>query len=228
MASIPGSHFIATEPGKTVNAVETSGGHLPPPKNGDFNLEVWTGNPADAPSSPAHGYQGLAVLSDGGKQIDLISGAYDVTDQGLGFDSIIASGDDQTISGGAANVTLTITGQQDVANGGGTDTITVTGNFDTVNGNGNDLITVFGTNDSVAGGGGNDTINIFGLFDSVTAGSGNELIDVFGSSDRVVAGSGNDTINLFGSNLSSPAATATKPSTCSDQTIRSKPALAMP
>ena len=200
MASISGSQFVATTPTQPVNVVETSGGGLPPPSPGAFNLEIWTGNPANAPNNPAHGYQGLAVLSDGGQQINLVSGAFAVTDQGSGQDTIDASGDNETISGGAANVTLNVFGQNDVANGGGSDTITVFGKFDTVNGVGNDLITVFGDHDSVNGGDGNDTITTFGQHDTITAGSGNEMIQVFGDHAQITAGSGNDTINLFSNN----------------------------
>jgi hypothetical protein len=199
MASISGSHFVATASGKTVNIVETSGGTLPPPVNGVFNLEVWIGNPADAPTQPAHDYQGLAVLEDGGRQIDLISGAFAVTDHGTGNDSINADGTGESISGGAANVTLNLFGTDDVANGGGTDTIGVFGDHDTVNASGNDSISVFGTHDVVNGGGGRDTIGIFGNHDTVNAGFGNEQIYVFGSTDQVIGGTGNDTVDLFGS-----------------------------
>ncbi|MBV8790971.1 MAG: hypothetical protein JO237_02870, partial [Pseudolabrys sp.] len=137
MASIPGSHFVATTPTLPVNVVETAGGTLPPPKPGEFNLEVWTGNPAATPTGPAQGYQGLAVLSDAGQEISLVTGAFAVTDQGTGHDTINASGNDETVSGGTANVTLTLLGDHEVANGGGTDTISVFGQFDTVNGTGN-------------------------------------------------------------------------------------------
>jgi hypothetical protein len=198
MASIPGSHFVATAPNQLVNVVETSGGPLPPPRPGEFNLEVWTGNPAAAPSQPAHHYQGLAVLSQGGAAINLIAGTYAVTDNGSGRDTIGASGDYETISGGAANVTLNLFGNDDVANGGGQDTISVYGKFDTVHGAGNDRIAVYGDHDSVNGGTGNDTINIYGRHDTVTAGSGNKAVSVSGDHDQVTAGTGNVSIDLSG------------------------------
>ena len=200
MASIPGSQFIATAPGQTVNVVETSNGqHLPPPKPGLFNLEIWTGSLGTAPSSPAHGYQGLALLSNSGRQIELVSGTYAVTDNGTGRDSIIASGEDETISGGAANVTLTLNGDNDVANGGGHDTISVYGRFDTVNAVGNDLINDAGTHDLINGGYGNDTIRVYGDHDTVQAGSGNENVNLYGDHDVLRKGTGNETVAAYGS-----------------------------
>src|SRR5215472_11270973 len=174
MASIPGSQFTATAPHQAVTVAETSNGNVPSPVPGTFNLEVWTDPPGSAPTSPAPGYQGLAVLSNAGQQIDLISGAFAVTDHGSGHDTINARGTDETISGGAANVTLNLYGNNDVANAGGQDTITVFGNNDTVNGSGNDSITVLGDHDLVKGGHGNDTINVFADFDTVNAGSGRD------------------------------------------------------
>jgi Ca2+-binding RTX toxin-like protein len=200
MASIVGSQFVTTASGENVNVVETSGGALPLPKPGVFNLEVWTGNPADAPSHPAHGYQGLAILEDGGHQIDLISGAFAVTDDGTGrHDTLNADGNEETVRGGTADVTMNLFGNRDIADGGGQDTINVFGKHDTVNGSGNDLISVFGTHDVVNGGDGRDTISVFGNHDAVNAGTGNEQIYVFGSHDRVTGGTGNDSVGLFGS-----------------------------
>jgi Ca2+-binding RTX toxin-like protein len=198
MASIPGSHFVATAPGEAVRVVETSGGPLPPPVHGVFNLEVWTGNPADAPTHPAHGYQGLAILEDGGRRIDLISGAFAVTDPGNGHDTISAYGTEETINGGAASVTLNLFGNDDVANGSGNNTISVFGDHDTANGSDNDLIGVYGSHDLVNGGDGRDTIGVFGRHDTVNGGLGSEQIYVFGSHDRVIGGTGNDSVDLFG------------------------------
>src|SRR5262244_2778570 len=99
MASIPGSHFLATVPNQLVYVAETSGGPLPPPQPGMFNLEVWIGNPTAAPSQPARGYQGLAVLNRGGAGINLIAGPYAVSDNGSGQDTIAASGNHESISG---------------------------------------------------------------------------------------------------------------------------------
>jgi hypothetical protein len=119
MASIPGSLFDATTGGQPVNVVETTGGSLPPTVPGAFNLEVWTGPPGTAPSTPAPGYQGLAILGVGGQELTLVSGAFAVTDNGTGNDTLIANGSNETISGGSANVTLTLNGSNNVANGGG-------------------------------------------------------------------------------------------------------------
>jgi len=197
MASIAGSHFVATVPGETVRVVETSGGPLPPPVHGVFNLEVWTGNPADAPTHPAHGYQGLAVLEDGGRRIDLIRGAFAVTDPGNGHDTINADGREETINGGAASVTLNLFGNHDVANGSDNNTISVFGDHDTANGSGSDQISVYGTHDLVNGGDGQDTIAVFANHDKVN-GSGNDQIYVFGSHDHVIGGTGNESVDLFG------------------------------
>ena len=69
MASITGSQFFATDGGTpVVPAYTTDGSGLPAPTAGAFNLEVWTGPPGSAPTSPAPGYQGLAILSNGGEE----------------------------------------------------------------------------------------------------------------------------------------------------------------
>ena len=198
MATIPGSQFQATVPNLPLNIVQTTDGTVPAPISGDFNLEVFLGGTAGSPATPAAGYQGLMVVSPSGLALDLISGAFAVTDNGSGNDTLSAHGSNETISGGPANVLLNLFGNNEVANGGGQDTINVFGNADTVNGNGDDLINVFGTGDQVAGGSGNDTINVSGTGNSVAAGSGNNLINVLGSADTITAGTGNDTINLSG------------------------------
>jgi Ca2+-binding RTX toxin-like protein len=200
MATIPGSQFVATAPGRAVNVVETTTGTgLPSNVAGAFNLEVFVGPLASAPTTPAPGYQGLAVLTSSGLELDLISGAFAVTDNGTGNDTLSAFGNNETVSGGSANVTLTLFGSNDVANGGGQDTITVQGTNDTVNGAGNDLINVFGSGNLINGGSGDDTINIFNVNDTVAAGSGNQLINAQAAGGTINAGSGNDTVNLSGS-----------------------------
>src|SRR5580658_10807122 len=98
MASIPGSQFLATANGQPVSVAETSNGTLPTPVPGAFNLEVWTGT-GTPPSSPAPGYQGLAILSPNGQEITLVSGTFAVSDVGSGQDTLIAQGDDETITG---------------------------------------------------------------------------------------------------------------------------------
>ena len=225
MATIPGSHFSASAsaiafPGG-VNVVETSTGTaLPAAIPTDFNLEVYTGPPSGAPSMPFSGYQGLAVLGPDGHTIDLVSGAYAVTDNGSG-DTLIADGTNETISGGANFVNLILNGSNNVANGGGVggDFIEVNGIGDTVNGglgpeainvstggntinagSGADTITASGNNNVIAGGSGADTINAFGSGDTINGGSGPDFIEGFGDHSVVNGGSGNDTINAFANN----------------------------
>src|SRR5271170_5463962 len=124
MATIPGSQFIATAPGMPVNVQETTTGTgLPTPTAGDFNLEVYVGSLANVPAL-APGYQGLAVLTSGGLELDLISGGNDlITDNG-NFD--------QFKDGGGAD-TITVTGSFDAINLSGTDTVGfLGGSYDTV------------------------------------------------------------------------------------------------
>jgi hypothetical protein len=154
MATIPGSHFTV-KAGGVLNIVETATGKgLAPPVPGASNLEVYTGSsPVTPPLAP--GYQGLAVLTAGGQQLDLHSGTYAVTDNGTGKDTLSAFGSHETIAGGSAVVTLNLDGNDELAIGGaGSDTISVQGNFDTVE-----------------TGAGSDTVNIFGSFDTVEAGA---------------------------------------------------------
>jgi Ca2+-binding RTX toxin-like protein len=201
MATIPGSHFTVTA-GAVVNIVETTTGTgLPAPVAGDFNLEVYVGSLANAPPL-APGYQGLAVLTAGGLQLDLLSGTYAVTDNGTGNDTLDAFGTNETISGGSNNVTLNVNGPYDVAVGGGQDTISVNGNFDTVNGQGNDLINVNNSLNTISGGAGNDTINVYGSVNLVDVGGGSDTVNIFGSFDTVEAGMQSPntaaTVSLFG------------------------------
>lgn len=200
MATIPGSHYVATAPGQPVNVVETTTGTgLPPTVPGAFNLEVFVGGAAS--SNVAPGYQGLAVLSPSGLELDLISGVFAVTDNGTGNDTLSAFGANETISGGGAGVTLNLFGNSDVAQGGsGPDTINVFGTSDSVTGGaGNDTINVFAALDTVTAGGGSDTINVFANSDTINAGTGADLINVFGSSSQISQGTGSDTINVIGS-----------------------------
>lgn len=199
MATIPGSHFVATAPGQPVNVVETTTGTgLPPTVPGAFNLEVFVGGIA---STSAPGYQGLALLSPSGLQLDLISGAFAVTDNGTGNDTLNAFGANETIIGGSAGVTLNLFGHGETAQGGsGPDTINVFGSSDSVTGGtGNDTINVFGAHDTISAGTGNDAITVFGSSDSVTGGAGNDTVNFIGSSSQINQGTGSDTINVFGS-----------------------------
>src|SRR5258708_6212601 len=132
MASIAGSQGVATAPGQPVNVSYTSDGSGLATVPGAFNLEVWTGpNP---PTVPGAGFDGLVVLSNGGNQLDLYGTGFEIQDTGSGTHSIIAHGDNETISAGPNNNDLLIAyGTGDVIIGGGTDTIDVFGNNDTVN-----------------------------------------------------------------------------------------------
>ncbi len=191
MATIPGSHYVATAPGQPVNVVETmTGMGLPPPMPGAFNLEVFVGGAAS--SNVVLGYQGLAVLSPSGNQLDLVAGGFAVTDNGSGNDTIDARGVRETIVGGASGGTLNLFGSLEEAHGGsGPDTINVFGGSDLViGGSGSDTINVFASTSTLPGGSGGDVI---------TGGSGTDLINVFGSSSHINQGTGSDTINVFGS-----------------------------
>ena len=99
MASIPGGQFAVYGNGETLNAViATDVNQLPPPIGGEFNLAVITG--PDPVSGLPPGYQGVALLSNGGKTVDMAYGNYGllVTDSGThtviggtGSDTIYAS-----------------------------------------------------------------------------------------------------------------------------------------
>ncbi|MBV8779356.1 MAG: hypothetical protein JO032_20090 [Alphaproteobacteria bacterium] len=200
MATIPGGHFQLTAH-ETVHVVETATGKgVGGAVSGDFNVELFVGLQANAPKSPAAGFEGLAVLSPSGHQLDLISGKFAATDTGS-HDTIGAYGTGETISGGAAAVTLNLFGSNDTAIGGaGHDTIGVLGNHDSVSGGaGHDSITVLGNHDSVSGGAGADSIRVFGTHDTVSAGAGGDSVSVFGGHDSVVLASGHDTVNVSGS-----------------------------
>jgi Ca2+-binding RTX toxin-like protein len=199
MATIAGSQFVATAPGQPVNIVETTTGlGLPPTVPGAFNLEVFVGGIA---STPAPGYQGLAVLSPSGLELDLISGAFAVTDNGTGNDTLNAFGANETIIGGSAGVTLDLFGHGETAQGGsGPDTINVFGSSDSVTGGtGSDTINVFSAHDTITAGSGNDAINVFGAHDTINSGTGNDTVNFIGSSSQITQGTGSDTINVLGS-----------------------------
>lgn len=220
MATIAGSQFIATAPGQPVNVVETTTGvGLPTTVPGAFNLEVFIGSISNVPGV-APGYQGLAILSPSGLELDLVAGAFAATDDGGGSDVLSAFVANETIAGGAGPVTLNLFGNNEAAVGGtGPDTINVFGNSNSVTGGtGNDTIAVGGTGDTVTagsgnnlinvsnsgnlinGGSGSDTINAFGDFDTVNAGSGTASITSGGASDRINLGTGSDTVNIVGDN----------------------------
>ena len=200
MATIPGGQFRLTAH-ETVNAVETrTGTGLQGAVGGDFNVEVFVGLAANAPTTAAHGFNGLAVLSPSGHELDLVSGKFAATDNGGGHDTISAFGSGETVSGGAALVSLNLYGAHDTVNGGsGADTINVYGAHDTVNGgSGQDTIDVYGAHDTVNGGSGADTINVYGAHDGVVIGTGHDTVNVAGSHDTVSAGNGGGSLISFG------------------------------
>src|SRR5437868_8013445 len=95
MATIPGGQYSAfAQGGQQVNVVMTAdGSHLPPPILGEFNLEVITGGVV--PSGLPQGYQGVAVLSDDGKTINIAYG-----------DWALQMAGDPTVIGGAVHDTI--------------------------------------------------------------------------------------------------------------------------
>jgi hypothetical protein len=185
---IPGSQFSVSA-GVPVNVVTTSTGTgLPAPIAPDLNLEVFVGPVADMPPLFS-GYQGLAVLTSGGHELDLISGAYAVTDNGTsGNDTLTAFGALETVTGSSSGTTLNLSGTSEVANAvGGNNLITVSGTLDTVNGGGNDTVAVLGFDDVVNGSpNGTDQYTINGNLDTVsTGGSATDTVGVSGSFDLV-------------------------------------------
>jgi len=208
MATVPGAHFLFTA-SLPPNIVETTTGTgLPAPILGDFNLEVFVGSAGNAPPL-APGYQGLAVLSPSGLELDLISGVFAVTDEGTsGNDTLSAYGAGETIIGSPSGTTLNVFGNADTAvGGGGSDAINVSGFVDLVEGgSGSDTIGVSGLFDTVDGGtGATDLITAGGVFNQVNAGTGNDTINLTGTDDTVTSGVGagvnQDLINLSGTNL---------------------------
>jgi hypothetical protein len=232
MATIAGSQFDASASAITVNVVETGNGTTDSSGNslstdtvaGDFNLEVYTGPAAGAPTSPFSGYQGLAILSPGGYSLELLGSGYAITDNGTGgatlstgstatgdtitggsgFDNLILNGSGNTANGGAGGGYTEVDGTGDTVNGGtGPQAINVNASGNTVNvGSGSETITLAsGSNgDTVTGGSGSDTITALGNSENITGGTGPELINGTGTGDTITAGSGNDTINVFNSN----------------------------
>lgn len=219
MATIPGSQFTATA-SLPINVVETTTGTgLPPTVPGAFNLEVYVGSTASAPSVTP-GYDGLAVLTPGGFTIDLVSGSYAVTDNGSG-DTLNVDGTNETVIGGANFSNLILNGNNDAAVGGaggnfiaangtgdtvtggsGTTVINVMGSGDVVHGgSGMDVITAIGSNETISGGTGPDIINAIGANEMITGGAGNDTIGLFNSGDTVTAGSGNMSIFTTGANF---------------------------
>jgi len=147
MATIPGSQFVAASSGQPLNiAGPEQGMSLPSPVAGAFNLALF-GTMTNASPVPQSGYQGVAVLSPSGLELDLIAGAFAVTDDGAGSDTITA--------------------------GSGSDTINVSASFDTIDGGTGptEIIAVVGASDFINLGTGSDTVAVSGSADTVTAGA---------------------------------------------------------
>ena len=217
MATIAGSQFTATTPAHPLYVGFDVSGNVPPAHLSDFNLEVFVGGVGNAPALDPN-YQGLAVLSPSGLQIDLITGAFAVTDNGTGNDTVAADGSNETITGGGAFADQILNGSDNTADGGsGTGLIDVNGTGNTVNadlggqivsvntsgntvnvGSGNNVINIDGDYTTVSGGSGADTIAAAGNNENISAGSGPELINAFGTGTVLTGGSGNDTLNVFG------------------------------
>lgn len=225
MATIAGSQFDASAsaisfPGG-VNVVETSTGTgLPAAIPTDFNLEVYTGPTAGAPTNPFPGYQGLAILSPGGYSLELFGSGYAVTDNGSsgatlitgstatgdtitgggGFDNLILNGTGNTANGGIGGGYIEVDGNGNTVNAGpGPEAVNVFSNNDTVNvGSGNDDISIAGDHTTVSGGTGADTITATGNNEVIGAGTGPELINASGTGTILTGGSGDDTLNVFG------------------------------
>jgi hypothetical protein len=226
MATIAGSQFNAaasaiTYPGG-VNVVTTStGAGLPAAISTDFNLEIYTGPAAGAPTTPFSGYQALSILSPGGYELELSGSGYAITDNrtgggmlvttstatgdtitgGGGFDNLILNGTGNTANGGIGGGYIEVDGNGNTVNTGtGPQAVNVNSDNDTVNvGSGNNTISIFGSNTTVSGGTGADTITATGNNEVIGAGTGPELINATGTGDELTAGSGNDTLNVFNS-----------------------------
>jgi Ca2+-binding RTX toxin-like protein len=142
MASIPGGQFSFSAAHGPINAVLTPDGtSLPPAVAGAFNLEVIT-SPQGTSYPLPHGYQGVALLSDGGHDLDMLHGSYAVTVTGTGPDTVMGGDGSDTIQGG--------TGPETISGGHGADQIT--------GGTGAQLIYGGDGDDTIHGGTGPETI----------------------------------------------------------------------
>jgi Ca2+-binding RTX toxin-like protein len=189
MASIPGGQFVfsAAAP-QPVNVLTTSNGVSPPsPTPGAFNLEVIT-SPQGTNYPLPPGYQGVALLSDGGHDLDMLHGSYAVTVTAPGPDTVQGGDGNDTIQGGAGPETL--------AGGQGNDVIT---------GGGPQFIQGGAGNDTIHGGIGPDTINPGSGNSDITMGTGPGLLQDTGAGghDTVFGFDHNDAISFAGENTQS-------------------------
>jgi hypothetical protein len=173
--SIPGSQFEVASVLPTTNVVETSSIHPAATTPGTFNLEVWTGL-GSAPNNPASGYQGLAVLSDGGHELQVIKGSIGIIDTSAGGNTITLPNND---------------------------TVGVSASDDSVQRSRGDLVGVVGNGDTVSGLTGRETLGVDGNNNTVDLGAGAAVDDseigLQGSSNSLVDGANvyHDTIVGF-------------------------------
>lgn len=103
MASIPGGQFSFSAAHGSVNVVQTPDGtSLPSPVAGAFNLELVTSPQGTNYTLPA-GYQGVALLSNGGQELDLLNGNINVAVTGTLADTVLGGDGNDTIQGGTGN-----------------------------------------------------------------------------------------------------------------------------
>jgi Ca2+-binding RTX toxin-like protein len=193
MATIPGSHFGAFGSGQAMNVVETIQGQVSQFGPGALNLDILIGAKLNSPANP-----GATLMSPSGLKLDLVRGAFAVTDHGAGNNTLSGQGN-ETIPGTGGNGTINVSNYETVRGGMGADTISVNGQGDSVTGgSGPDTISVFGSYDTVGGGSGPLTIGVNGQGDSVTGSAGADTISVFGDYDTIAGGAGADTISASG------------------------------
>src|SRR6516225_3461961 len=195
MASIPGGQYSFFAAGQAVNVVTTADGtNLPPPIGGEFNLEVVTSPQGTSYSLPL-GYQGVALLSDQGHALNMLTGDYAVWANGHRPDTIQAGSGNDTIFGLTGHDLITGGSGPDVIYGGRHDTIQGGTGRDTIYGGaGHDLITG-GSGPDVIYGGRHDTIQGGAGPDTIYGGAGHELITGGSGNNLIVGGSGHETID---------------------------------
>jgi len=195
MTSVPGGQYSFFAAGQAVNVVTTSDGtNLQPPIGGEFNLEVVTSPQGTSYPLPP-GYQGVALLSDQGHALNMLTGDYAVWANGGGPDTIQAGSGNDTIFGSSGHDLITGGSGPDVIYGGRQDTIQGGTGPDTIYGGaGRELITG-GSGPDVIYGGRQDTIQGGIGPDTIYGGAGHELITGGSSNDLIVGGSGRETID---------------------------------
>ena len=177
MTSVPGGQYSFFAAGQAVNVVTTSDGtNLQPPIGGEFNLEVVTSPQGTSYPLPP-GYQGVALLSDQGHALNMLTGDYAVWANGGGPDTIQAGSGNDTIFGSSGHDLITGGSGPDVIYGGRQDTIQGGTGPDTIYGGaGHELITGGSGNDLIVGGSGRETIDGGAGNNTIQVGTGPTLI----------------------------------------------------